>query len=190
MVVTNCHNNLLARKVVDQMGLKGILDVTSRDIFCDTGCMDTAPIDIRVKGDVDLYSVCTARCIPFPIMDKVKVELHRMLANEIIREVTEPTPWCAPMVPVIKKSGDTRICVDLRKLNKAVQRKRYRFQTLDNIAGRGYFRRSTLVPGSGNVNCQNRVRYLQRSYRRSRVIASLDFRTESVLQLRSFRAKL
>ena len=45
-----------------------------------------------------------------------------MLEAGIIEEVTEPTDWCAPMVPVVKPNGKIRICVDLRKLNKAVKR--------------------------------------------------------------------
>ena len=34
--------------------------------------------------------------------------------------------WChrAPMVPVMKKGGGVRICVDLKKLNRAVKRER------------------------------------------------------------------
>ena len=36
-------------------------------------------------------------------------------------EVTQPTDWCAPMIPVIKRNGKVRICVDLRKLTEAVK---------------------------------------------------------------------
>ena len=37
------------------------------------------------------------------------------------------------MVPVVKKNGDIRICVDLKKLNKAVQRERYVIPSLEEI---------------------------------------------------------
>jgi hypothetical protein len=46
----------------------------------------------------------------------------RMKDEGIIEEVTE---WCAPIVPVPKKNGQVRICVDLKKLNEAVKRERY-----------------------------------------------------------------
>ena len=39
----------------------------------------------------------------------------------VISKVLEPTPWCAGMV-VPKKSGNVRICVDLKPLNRSVLR--------------------------------------------------------------------
>jgi len=40
----------------------------------------------------------------------------------VISKVDKPTPWCAGMVVVPKKSGAVRICVDLKPLNESVQR--------------------------------------------------------------------
>ena len=40
----------------------------------------------------------------------------------MISKVSEPTPWCAGMVFVPKKSGAVRICVDLKPLNESVLR--------------------------------------------------------------------
>ena len=45
-------------------------------------------------------------------MPKVKAELECMECKGVISRVSEPTELCAPMLPVIKKSGDVRICVD------------------------------------------------------------------------------
>ena len=45
-----------------------------------------------------------------------------MEAMGVISKVDEPTPWCAGMVVVPKKSGEVRICVDLKPLNKSVLR--------------------------------------------------------------------
>ena len=57
------------------------------------------------------------------------------MKNEgIIEEVTEPTDWCAPMVPVLKKNGKVRICVDLKKSNEAVERERFMLPTLEDVA--------------------------------------------------------
>ena len=47
-----------------------------------------------------------------------------MEENGVIERITEPIDWCAPMVPVMKRGGGVRICVDLKKLNRAVKRER------------------------------------------------------------------
>ena len=53
-----------------------------------------------------------------------------MKENGVIERITEPTDWCAPMVPVMKKGSRVRICVDLKKLNR-VKRERYMLPTLE-----------------------------------------------------------
>ena len=40
----------------------------------------------------------------------------------MISKVDTPTPWCAGMVVVPKKSGEMRICVDLKPLNESILR--------------------------------------------------------------------
>ncbi len=66
-------------------------------------------------------------------MSKVREELCHMEENGIIEEVTQPTDWCAPMVPVLKKNGKVRICVDLKKLNEQVKRERFILPTSEEI---------------------------------------------------------
>ena len=41
-------------------------------------------------------------------LPKVEHELQRMLSNGVIKEITETTDWCSPIVPVLKKNGDVR----------------------------------------------------------------------------------
>lgn len=53
----------------------------------------------------------------------------------MIEEATDPTDWCAPMVPVEKRNKEqVRVCVDLKHLNKAVKTERYILPTLEDIA--------------------------------------------------------
>ena len=51
-------------------------------------------------------------------MDKVKAETERKKSNNIIKEITEATDWCAGMVPVMKRNGEIRICTDFKRLNE------------------------------------------------------------------------
>ncbi|KAI0236567.1 hypothetical protein LSAT2_012880, partial [Lamellibrachia satsuma] len=66
-----------------------------------------------------------ARRVPIPLQQKLKEELNRLQAARVIEPITKPTSWCAPMVPVMKKSGKVRICIDLTKLNQQVKRENF-----------------------------------------------------------------
>ena len=67
-------------------------------------------------------------------MPIIQDELKRMEETGIIKRVTEPTEWCAPMVLVQKSNGKLKICVDLRRLNSAVKNSRLVLPTLEDIA--------------------------------------------------------
>ena len=74
----------------------------------------------------------------------LKVELERMQRLDIINEVTEPTDWVSPMVPVLKKNGQIGVCVDLSELNKAIKRDRFQIPVAEEIFARMKLRSSVL----------------------------------------------
>ena len=88
--------------------------------------------NIKMQNDVRPYALFTPRNVPIPLRAKVKDELNRMEQLGVIRKVTEPTPWCAGMVVVPKKSGNVRICVDLKPLNEGVLRETYPIPPVDD----------------------------------------------------------
>ena len=73
------------------------------------------------------------RRIPVSQIEVVNNELDRMVDQDIIEEVTEPSPWVSNLVIVPKKSGDLRVCCDLCEVNKAVIRKRYVLPKVDDM---------------------------------------------------------
>ena len=83
------------------------------------------PVKIVLKVNAQPYIVSTACRVPIPLMPKVKAKLERMKREGVISSVSEPTEWCAPMVPIIKKSRDVRICVDLKHLNESIVRPKF-----------------------------------------------------------------
>ena len=87
--------------------------------------------EIQLKPDKQPYSVFTARNVPLPLRGKVKDELNRMETLGVIARVEEPTPWCAGMVAVPKKSGAVHIYVDFRPLNEAVLWEAHPLPTVD-----------------------------------------------------------
>ena len=58
-----------------------------------------------------------------------------MEAMGVISKVDLPTPWCAGMVVIPKRSGTVRICVDLKPLNESVLREVHPIPTVDDILG-------------------------------------------------------
>ena len=72
------------------------------------------------------------RRIPLSQTEAVNNELDKMLEAGVIEENREASPWVSNLVVVPKKSGDTRLCCDLREVNKAVIRGRYVLPKVDH----------------------------------------------------------
>jgi hypothetical protein len=64
----------------------------------------------------------------------VKIELERMLEAGIIEPIEE-SKWIRPMVVQDKKTGEIRICVDLRKLNDACLHDPFPTPFIDEVLG-------------------------------------------------------
>ncbi|CAJ2649107.1 unnamed protein product [Trifolium pratense] len=58
------------------------------------------------------------------IMTKIKAEIERLLKCKFIR-TTRYVEWLANIVPVIKKNGSLRVCIDFRDLNNATPKDEY-----------------------------------------------------------------
>ena len=132
-VVLGMNNSLLSRSSATKLGLVQRIEEVRECVFGKTGLMNCDPVKIKLKENAEPYSLNVARRIPIPLLPKVKAEVERMEAAGVIEPVTQPTPWCAPIVPVSKKDGSVRICADLKKLNVAVQRERYVLPTLEDV---------------------------------------------------------
>ncbi|XP_045445826.1 uncharacterized protein K02A2.6-like [Melitaea cinxia] len=62
---------------------------------------------------------------------------------KVIEKVTHPTEWVNSVVVTVKKSGQLRICLDPRNLNRYIVRERYPLKSIDEIRsilnGASYF---------------------------------------------------
>ena len=65
-------------------------------------------------------------------IEAVNNELDRMLENDVIEEVKEPSSLVSNFVIVPKKSRDLRVCCDLGEVNKSVIRERYVLPKVDD----------------------------------------------------------
>ena len=87
---------------------------------------------IKLRDNASPYAIYAPRNVPIPLRPKVQEELNRMKKIGVIRKVSQPTPWCAGMVVVPKKSGSIRICVDLKPLNECVLREVHPIPKVDD----------------------------------------------------------
>jgi hypothetical protein len=62
----------------------------------------------------------------------VEAEVQRLQDTKVIREVLYPL-WLANTVPVKKKNGKWRICVDFTDLNKACKKDDFPLERVDKI---------------------------------------------------------
>ncbi len=84
------------------------------------------------------------RRIPLALRSRLKEELESMERQGVIVKVTEPTEWVNSMVVAEKpRTGQLRVCLDPRNLNKAIKRPHYPLPTLEDLtpklAGAQYF---------------------------------------------------
>ena len=88
---------------------------------------------ISLKADAKPYAVSTPRSLALPLKEKVKAELESLEQQDVIKPVTQPTDWCAPIVVVPKPNNKVRVCVDLTKLNESVRRENFPLPTTDDL---------------------------------------------------------
>ena len=63
--------------------------------------------------------------------EEVEVKIQQLLEKGIIAESN--SPWLAPAVYVRKKTGDIRLCVDYRELNKKTTKDAYPLPLIDEV---------------------------------------------------------
>ena len=75
------------------------------------------------------------RKVPVALRDRLKEELDKVVGEEILTPVTEPTKWVSSLVQV-NKPNKFRICIDPQHFNKALQRAPYPLPTIEEVATR------------------------------------------------------
>ena len=86
------------------------------------------------------------------IMEAIEVKIHKLIACGFIQEEQHPD-WVANIVPVLKKNGRIRICIDYHDLNTACPKDKFPLPitdvTIDNTCG---FERISFMDGFSGYN--------------------------------------
>ena len=88
-------------------------------LFDGIGKLKNAEVTLHI--DESEPTVAQAICqIPFHMRKAVAKELINLEEQGIIEKVEGPTPWVSPLVIIPKKNGEVRLCIDMRRANKAI----------------------------------------------------------------------
>ena len=96
-------------------------------------CQEKQQLNVTTSQQLDALLNPPQR-IPAHYSDKVEEQLEDMLKQEIIQESS--SPLMAPAVFVPKKSGEIRICIDYRELNKKTTKDAYPLPLPDEVQDR------------------------------------------------------
>ncbi|XP_055527914.1 uncharacterized protein K02A2.6-like [Wyeomyia smithii] len=86
------------------------------------------PIDRSVQPIQQVY-----RRAPIALEERIHEKLKYLLEMDVIEKVKGPSPWVSPLVPVLKQSGDIRLCVDMRRANQAVLRETHPLPVIEEL---------------------------------------------------------
>ena len=75
-------------------------------------------------------SIAPYRMSPLELA-KLKKQIEELMEKEFIRPSV--SPWGAPVLPVKKKDGGMRLCVDYRQLNKVTIKNKYPLPRIDDL---------------------------------------------------------
>ncbi len=94
------------------------------------GLCTVGTCSIKLRDDTDVVNL-PPRQVPVGIRKDVENELEKMSKSGVI--VRSEAGWASPMVPVRKKDGSMRVCVDYRELNARTPLRRFWLPSLVEI---------------------------------------------------------
>ncbi|XP_058816749.1 uncharacterized protein K02A2.6-like [Topomyia yanbarensis] len=94
------------------------------------GILVEIPIDKTVQPVQQPY-----RRAPFALEGLKEQKLSMLLDQDIIESVNQPAQWVSPLVPVLKDSGEIRLCIDMRRANRAVVREKHPLPVIEELLG-------------------------------------------------------
>ena len=140
-VISGTGPNLLGRDLITTLGvdldnikqikslemansLEELLDKHAPVFSEGLGCFNGPPVQLKVASGAQ-PKFHKARSVPFALKSKVESELVDLQSKGIISPVKHAT-WAAPIVPVLKKNGQIRICGDYKlTINQAAPTETY-----------------------------------------------------------------
>jgi len=139
------NNDPEQRKKIGGM-LKKVQKVFGRNDM-DVGCAKVPPHKIELTDDTPIWE--RLKQLPGPVDDEIEQQCEKLLIHDIVEH--SKSSWSANIVPVRKKDGQLRICVDYRKLNNVTKPERFPMpnlvESVYSAHGMCYFTKLDCVKG-------------------------------------------
>ena len=78
-------------------------------------------------------TISPSRRVALALQPGLKHELERLTKLDVIAPMDAPRDWVSNVVIATKPSGDQRICMDPKELNKALKRERYPIPVTEDV---------------------------------------------------------
>ncbi|KAL6457444.1 hypothetical protein MHYP_G00344070 [Metynnis hypsauchen] len=119
-------------KTIREETLEGVLQRHSEVFKKELGTLRGIEAAIALKPDHQ-PRFCQARVVPYALRPKVEAEIDRLCKEGIISPV-KFSEWATPIVPVVKKNGDVRICGDFKvTVNPALCVEKYPIPRIEDL---------------------------------------------------------
>ena len=131
------HKSPINHVLQDHLSTESVKDIIALknafpNSFDTTGNM---PGQYTIRVDTSIHPVQHARRkVPIEAKEEIEKALQKMVDNEIITPVTEPTEWVSSLTYPRKSDGSIHPCLDPRDLNKAIIHEHYKAPTLEEIS--------------------------------------------------------
>ena len=119
-------------KTVREETLEGMLQRHAEVFKKELGTLNDMEVAITLKPD-HVPRFCQARVVPYALRPKVEAEIERLCEKGIISPV-KFREWATPIVPVVKKNGEVRICGDFKvTINPALCVEKYPIPRIEDL---------------------------------------------------------
>jgi hypothetical protein len=113
----------------------------------DVGCAGVTQHRIELHDDTPIRQ--KPRRFPEPVSNEIERQCEELRQLDIIDY--SKSPWSSPIVPIKKKDGSIRLCIDYRQLNKVTKADRFPIPNMSDLVfglhGMQYFTSLDLVKG-------------------------------------------
>ena len=115
-----------------QQRLQKLLDKYSEIFEEKVGTLKSTKARLTMNEDTQ-PKFCRARPVPYALQPKVEAELKRLEREGILHKVAF-SDWATPIVPVVKRNGEVRICGDFKvTVNPQLQTEQYPLPRIEDI---------------------------------------------------------